>query len=405
MQLRGTAYPLDSKSNLTPRVISLVENGQLHLQPHNPIEMLKQRVVSYFHENYRNRSGGSPLFTLVENLSPVVTVEQNFDSLLVPEDHVSRSGTDTYYVNRNHVLRSHTSAHQVDLIRSGLDNFLVVGDVYRRDDIKRSHYLCFHQMEGVRLFNSTQLFQKQKDLELFENAVRTTERQATHTRDTAQVLERNLKLTLESMAKFLYGKESQLRWVDAYFPFTHPSWELEVFFDGDWVELLGCGVIEQDLLVNSGVPSRVGWAFGMGLERLAMPMYGIPDIRLFWSEDPAFLKQFDGISPNDPNFPPKFVPFPSFSPFSYDVSFWVKDLQSVPGIKSDFADLARSIGGDAIEDVDLIDEFVHPKTGRVSLCYRILYRDPSRQLDRTESLGLHESLVQHISDDLNVEIR
>jgi phenylalanyl-tRNA synthetase alpha chain len=97
---------------------------------------------------------GNPLFAVFDNLNPVVTTQQNFDSLLVPDDHVSRSASDTYYVNSETLLRAHTSAHQADLIRSGLDAFLVVGDVYRRDEIDSSHYPVFHQMEGVRLFTT-----------------------------------------------------------------------------------------------------------------------------------------------------------------------------------------------------------------------------------------------------------
>ena len=98
------------------------------------------------------------MFTMVDNLSPVVTVEQNFDSLLVPKDHVSRTKNDNYYINAEHLLRAHTSAHQRDLIKTGLDAFLVTGDVYRRDEIDMCHYPVFHQMEGVRLFSQHELF-------------------------------------------------------------------------------------------------------------------------------------------------------------------------------------------------------------------------------------------------------
>lgn len=98
------------------------------------------------------------MFAMLDHVSPVVTVEQNFDSLLVPKDHVSRSRSDNYYVNEEFVLRAHTSAHERDLIKSGLDAFLVTGDVYRRDEIDRSHYPVFHQMEGVRVFNRHELF-------------------------------------------------------------------------------------------------------------------------------------------------------------------------------------------------------------------------------------------------------
>ncbi|VDQ01402.1 unnamed protein product [Trichobilharzia regenti] len=100
---------------------------------------------------------GTPLFSLYDHLSPVVTVRQNFDSLLIPPDHPSRLRTDTYYLNETTVLRSHTSAHQLDLLSSGLNAFLVVGDVYRRDDIDSLHYPVFHQLEGVRLFTSDEV--------------------------------------------------------------------------------------------------------------------------------------------------------------------------------------------------------------------------------------------------------
>ncbi len=83
-----------------------------------------------------------------------------------------------------------------------------------------------------------------------------------------------------------------MRWVDTYFPFTCPSWELEIHFEGEWLEVLGCGVVEQAIVSNAGVENKLGWAFGLGLERLAMVLFGIPDIRLFWSKDKRFLSQF-----------------------------------------------------------------------------------------------------------------
>ena len=102
------------------------------------------------------------MFTMVDYLSPVVTVEQNFDSLLVPKDHVSRAKNDNFYINSEFLLRAHTSAHQRDMIKSGLDAFLLTGDVYRRDEIDSCHYPVFHQMEGVRLFSQHELFAQYK---------------------------------------------------------------------------------------------------------------------------------------------------------------------------------------------------------------------------------------------------
>ena len=90
------------------------------------------------------------------------------------------------------------------------------------------------------------------------------------------------------------------RWVEEYFPFTHPSWELEVLYNNEWMEVLGCGIMRQEILDKSGANGRIGWAFGLGLERLAMCLYNIPDIRLFWSNDTGFLNQFKFDDPNTP---------------------------------------------------------------------------------------------------------
>jgi tRNA synthetases class II core domain (F) len=89
---------------------------------------------------------------------------------------------------------------------------------------------------------------------------------------------KRLKEALEGLAKHLFG-DVECRWVDAYFPFTNPSFELEIFFEGDWLEVLGCGVTEQAILDANGNTGNVSWAFGLGLERLAMVLFDIPDIR------------------------------------------------------------------------------------------------------------------------------
>ena len=94
-------------------------------------------------------------------------------------------------------------------------------------------------------------------------------------------------------------EDIEYRWVDCYFPFTHPSWELEILYQDKWLEVLGCGIIEQEILHNAGADGKLGFAFGLGLERLAMKLYQIPDIRLFWSEDTGFTSQFITDDPNE----------------------------------------------------------------------------------------------------------
>ncbi|XP_042144576.1 phenylalanine--tRNA ligase, mitochondrial isoform X2 [Ixodes scapularis] len=248
----GKSYETDDQTNVTSRILGHTER-KLHLQKCHPIQLLKRRIADFFTKNYVNRRG-NPNFSVYDRLSPVVTLEQNFDSLLVPKSHPSRCKSDSYYVNGSHMLRAHTSAHQVDLVKSGLDAFLVAGDVYRRDQIDRHHYPVFHQMEGVRLFSADQLFEgraaARDGLELFEDGSRDEIKQGLHTMETAKLLEHSLKTCLQGLAKQLFGPETETRWVPTTFPFTHPSWELEARFQGDWLELLGCGIMEQEILYN-----------------------------------------------------------------------------------------------------------------------------------------------------------
>ena len=199
----------------------------------------------------------------------------------------------------------------------------------------------------------------------------------------------------------------QLRWVEAYFPFTSPSWELEVFWQGDWLEVLGCGVVKQVILDNAMVPNKIGWAFGVGLERLAMVLYEIPDIRLFWSRDARFLSQFTEEQPIT-----KFVPFSKYPSSPRDVAFWVRGTSTSAGgalqqhfHENDVMEIVRDIGGDMVEHVQLVDEFKHPQTGRKSYCYNINYRSLERPLSREEANTLHEKIRKELEEKLAVELR
>ncbi|CAB4065311.1 FARSA [Lepeophtheirus salmonis] len=270
-------------------------NGPLHLRTHHPLQLLRSRITNFFYKEFENNRG-NPLFSVHDQLSPVVSLAQNFDSLLIPQNHPSRSQSDSYYLNSQHLLRAHTSAHLQDLISMGLDNFLVFGDVYRRDEIDSTHYPIFHQAEIVRLSNEID-----------------------SPFDDGKEKPRETKLSYTPSFP-LFGSDIQFKWVDAYFPFTHPSWELEILYCDKWIEVLGCGIVRQEILFNSGVPERIGWACGLGLERLAMKLYQIPDIRLFWSKDPGFLNQFVTDDVN------KSIIYKEISKFPQcinDISFWL----------------------------------------------------------------------------------
>ncbi|XP_031972147.1 phenylalanine--tRNA ligase, mitochondrial isoform X4 [Corvus moneduloides] len=356
VELLGKSYPQDDYSNVTEKILSKVGKN-LHNRKHHPLWLIKEQVKEHFYKHYLGRHG-TPLFSVYDGLSPVVTVQQNFDSLLIPQNHASRRKEDNYYLNRDHMLRAHTSAHQWDLIHSGLDAFLAVGDVYRRDTIDNTHYPVFHQMEGVRLFSCHELFSSIKDgegLQLFEQGHRTAHKQECHTMEAVRLVEFNLKQVLTKLMTHIFG--------------------------------------------DAGAQDKIGWAFGLGLERLAMILYDIPDIRLFWSEDERFLKQFIG-----PHIwqKIKFQPLSRYPPLINDISFW---LPSETYSQNDFYDLVRTIGGDLIEKVVLLDEFAHPKTKKVSHCYRIIYRHPERTLTQDEVHRIHQAIEESAVRELGVEGR
>ncbi|KAM7369549.1 hypothetical protein PAMP_010866 [Pampus punctatissimus] len=403
VEVLGQSYPRDDFTNITPSILAKVGRN-LHNQSHHPLWLIKERIKTHFYSAYVSR-WGNPLFSVHDNLSPVVTVEQNFDSLLIPPNHPSRKRGDNYYLNRTTMLRAHTSAHQRELVRSGLDAFLLAGDVYRRDEIDASHYPVFHQMEGVRLFSNHELFSKVQhgeDLSLFEvGGRRSPHKQETHTLEAVKLVEFDLKRTLTRLITQLFGEDLEVRWVDCYFPFTHPSFEMEVRFQDDWMEVLGCGVMEQELLNSAGAGNKLGWAFGLGLERLAMVLYSIPDIRLFWSRDERFLEQF---RVPDIQQPVCFQPLSKYPPLHNDISFWLPQSRE-SFTQNDFYELVRCVGGDLVERVSLVDEFTHPKTGRRSQCYRIIYRHMERTLTQQE-VGVIHKQIEHIAEtELGVQCR
>ncbi len=253
--------------------------------------------------------------------------------------------------------------------------------------------------------------------------------QEKHSQDEVEAISAHLKRSLELMVVEIFSRAKaaamasnpdfvneplKVRWIEAYFPFTSPSWELEIFWQGDWLEVLGCGVVKQDIMEKADLPNQLGWAFGIGLERMAMLLFEIPDIRLFWSKDERFLGQFKGLSSNLDKIK-RFVPFSKYPACPRDVAFWLRSSSSSAGggiransqdlHENDVMEIVRDIGGDVVEDVRKVDEFVHPKTGRKSLCYRINYRSLERTLTNEEANGFHKDVRKALVEKLGVELR
>ncbi|KAJ8293550.1 Phenylalanine--tRNA ligase, mitochondrial [Rhodotorula toruloides] len=409
--VEGNTYPRDAFSNVTPTILSKLPR-RLHLSPSHPIGILRTLIESHFAS-----------FKHLNSLSPIVTVQQNFDDLGFPADHPGRALTDSYYLNQTHMLRTHTSAHEVESFRSGLEQFLLTADVYRRDEIDRSHYPVFHQMEGCSVFDpSTGAIERlEKENAEMRAALKaaniviedetgeettTNPYQAEHDPRVARIIAEHLKNNLNGLVLKLFGGRAsqggeplRVRWIEATFPWTAPSYEVEVMFNGKWLEILGCGVVRQTALERSGVGHKQGWAFGLGLERIAMVLFSIPDIRLFWSEDARFLSQFrEGeIS--------TFKPYSKYPECYKDITFWVPSQGEAEKAwhENDFMELVRDEGGDLVESVQLIDEFTHPKTGRKSRCYRLNYRSMDRSLSNEEVNRIQDRVIERVTGEMGVE--
>lgn len=342
-------------NNITPSIQEKIGKN-LHLNPDHPIAIIKNKIYDYF------KSIGD--FKHFDELAPVVPIAENFDKLRIPADHVSRGPSDTYYVDDAHVLRTHTSAHQNQLLSDGETCFLVTGDVYRKDAIDASHFPVFHQMEGVMVFDK-------------------------HINASAKLRE-----VITGLIETLFpGCDYNMR--EDKFPFTDPSWEVDVMYNGEELEVLGCGIVHKEIMQNCGLEDKVAWAFGLGLERLAMILFNIPDIRYFWTDDQRFHKQFKAGQINE------FKPYSKYPACKKDISMWISDEFT----ENDFCEIARAVGGGLIESITESDRFTNPKTGRTSICYAISYRSNSRSLTNEEINKIHEELGAEATEQLHVEVR
>jgi len=235
--------------------------GSLH-----PLQHLQRRAVDIF-----RRMG----FALAEG--PDIETEWHcFDALNTPPDHPARNEQDTFYLPDGRLLRTHTSSVQIRTMENQPPPLRIIapGAAYRRDEVDATHLAQFTQMEGLYVDEGVTLG--------------------------------DLKGTLEYFFRELFGPDARVRFRPHFFPFTEPSYELDVraaaLGGGErWLELAGCGMVDpavfEQLNERRGDrafdPDKVtGFAFGFGLERLAMILYGVPDIRMFVENDQRFLAQF-----------------------------------------------------------------------------------------------------------------
>src|SRR5450759_1249269 len=198
----------------------------------------------------------------------------NFTALNIPEDHPARAMHDTFYIDEKHVLRTHTSPIQIRYMQAHVAKYkhleampdiriIAPGRVYRVDS-DATHSPMFHQVEGLWIGE--------------------------------RVSFADLKgVIADFLQNYFETSDMQVRFRPSFFPFTEPSAEMDMSWKGGWLEIGGCGMVHPNVLKHVGIDSEkyIGFAFGMGVERLAMLRYGVNDLRLFFENDLQFLKQFN----------------------------------------------------------------------------------------------------------------
>ncbi|MEW6562001.1 MAG: phenylalanine--tRNA ligase subunit alpha [Pseudomonadota bacterium] len=236
-----------------------IGTGGLH-----PVTRTLERIETLFHA----------LGFAVADGPEIETDFYNFTALNIPENHPARAMHDTFYIDAEHVLRTHTSPIQVRYMQAHMAQFaqqetipdiriIAPGRVYRVDS-DATHSPMFHQVEGLWIGE--------------------------------QVSFANLKGVVQDFLQRYFERDDlQVRFRPSFFPFTEPSAEMDMSWNGGWLEIGGCGMVHPNVLGHVGIDAEkyCGFAFGLGVERLAMLRYGVNDLRLFYEGDLRFLKQFN----------------------------------------------------------------------------------------------------------------
>lgn len=264
--LAARQVELEASRATTPTLDLTLPGRRPVIGRRHPLAHIEERVKSIF------RAMGFA----VETGPEVETPYYNFTALNTPEWHPARDEADTFYLDAEHLLRTETSPVQIHVLERGRlpVRMIAPGRVYRKDKPDPSHFPVFHQTEGLYVDRG--------------------------------VTFADLKGTLLAFYRSLFGEDTRIRFRPHFFPFTEPSAEVDVtcFLCGGagcrvckekgWLEMGGSGMVDPNVLSGVGIDPEVwsGFAFGLGIERIAMLWYGVDDIRLFWENDLRFLKQF-----------------------------------------------------------------------------------------------------------------
>lgn len=362
---------LESKTDLDSRRLARFLNmPDLTRTSGSPIQELAQRIVDL--PDFAS-------FDLIK-VPEIVPANVSFDLFNFPPDHPARSRSDTYYLDDNHILRTHTTimwyyylmeeAVKEKIKKGEPVGSLSYGKVYRKDEIDRQHMNVFHQMDGWYLCRK-------------EEKIITVD---------------DLQNVLISIARAIFGSDVKYKFNTDNFPYTDPSIEMEIERGGKWVEVLGSGVVRGNVLKNLGVDPEIynGWAFGFGLERLAIISMELPDIRLLWSEDERVKHQLKLGN--------KFKEVSKFPSITRDISFVVAN----GFVPNNYFDLIRDIGGNLVEEVQLLDTYKDEEkfgADKTSYTYGIVYRSNERTLTIAEIDPIQAKIIQETINQFAAEIR
>lgn len=376
--------------------VSLAEQDEILKNLDSRTDTQAERLKRYIALPDLTRTEGSPVKVITDTIINLPSLK-NFDIIETPEvispsivfdlfnfpkDHPARTQSDTYYVDDTHILRPHTSLmwkYYLELPevlekleKDGAAGALCYGTVYRRDEIDWQHTNVLHHIDGLFLCKKSVKELGQSDLE-------------------------NI---LWEVARQIFGKDVKAEFRVDHFPYTDPSLEMNIAWGEKWIEILGAGIVHPAVIKNLGLDERVynGWAFGFGVDRLAMIKMQIPDIRLLRSEDERVKKQLADINH-------KYQAVSKYPPVVRDISFVVEKSQFN---EFRYYEMVREIGDKLVEEVKLLDKYEDEKkfsAGKISYTFRITYRDLDRTLTSEEVDVVHKNIENKTAAEFGAMIR
>ncbi len=372
------------------RIVRVLKMPNLCEKPWNPIQIILENILL------------APFFQGFAHIEipEIVSEWETFDVFNFDENHIARRPSDSYFLEKSEIkkdsilLRPHTSVMWYYYLVQGKAKKILEkeeevkalswGKVYRVDEFDKMHHECFHQIDWLRIVA------KEREI----------------------INQNTLKEILKNTIQALFWENTKFRFNQDTFPYTTDSLEVEVEYKWKWIEVTGAGIVHPSVLEKLGIDSEKynWWAFGFWIERLAMALKQIPDIRIFWSEDKRILSQWGNLDPykNISNFPPIYK----------DISFFTtkdKFIQDEPESRKsgkielinesdsfDIAWIAREVWGLLIEEIRIIDIFEDDKK---SICIRITFRSLEKTLTNDEINIAYFQIREKLEKELWYELR